>query len=317
MLTLTIAQIAELAGPEPDSDLTNAPGAPQVSRVAAIGDATPDALVFAQDESSLAAALASSAGIILAPRKLVSGQPAAQDPRILAVPDPRYVFALAAKTLAPKREASIHPSASVHPTATLGARAKIGAQAVVEAGVALGDDVTLGSGVVLCTGTTLGSRVVVQAGAVLGGTGFGYATHPATGEHVLFPQQGSLVIEDDVEIGANTTIDRGALGETRIGAGTKIDNQVHIGHNCRIGRNVLIAAQVGISGSCTVGDGVVMAGQVGLGDHVTIGPGVILGGASGVFPGKRLEGPGQMFMGVPAEPLKDYLKSIARVRRLK
>jgi UDP-3-O-[3-hydroxymyristoyl] glucosamine N-acyltransferase len=219
--------------------------------------------------------------------------------------------------LVTKQAASIHPSASVHPTATLGARAQIGAQAVVEAGVTLGDDVTLGSGVVLCTGTTLGSRVVVQAGAVLGGAGFGYATHPATGEHVLFPQQGTLVIEDDVEIGANTTIDRGALGETRIGAGTKIDNQVHIGHNCRIGRNVLIAAQVGISGSCTIGDGVVMAGQVGLGDHVTIGPGVILGGASGVFPGKRLEGPGQMFMGVPAEPLKDYLKSIARVRRLK
>jgi len=322
MPTLTMAEIAKLAGLEPDSHPAKLPGGPQVSRVSAIGDATPDALVFAQDESSLAAALASSAGIILAPgklapRKLVAGNAAEQDPRVLGVPDPRYVFALAAKALAPPCTGSIHPSASIHPTSTLGARAQIGAQAVVEAGVTLGDGVTLGSGVVLCTGTTLGSRVVVQAGAVLGGAGFGYATHPATGEHVLFPQQGTLVIEDDVEIGANTTIDRGALGETRIGAGTKIDNQVHIGHNCRIGRNVLIAAQVGISGSCTIGDGVVMAGQVGLGDHVTIGPGVILGGASGVFPGKRLEGPGQMFMGVPAEPLKDYLKSIARVRRLK
>jgi UDP-3-O-[3-hydroxymyristoyl] glucosamine N-acyltransferase len=317
MSQLTFSQIVTLAGLEPDSHLTKVSGGPLVSRVSAIGDATPDALVFAQDEPSLASALASSAGIILAPRKLVPGNASKNDPRVLAVPDPRYAFALAAKALSPPREASIHPSASVHPTATLGARAQIGAQAVVEAGVTLGDDVTLGSGVVLCTGTTLGSRVVVQAGAVLGGAGFGYATHPATGEHVLFPQQGTLVIEDDVEIGANTTIDRGALGETRIGAGTKIDNQVHIGHNCRIGRNVLIAAQVGISGSCTIGDGVVMAGQVGLGDHVTIGPGVILGGASGVFPGKRLEGPGQMFMGVPAEPLKNYLKSIARVRRLK
>jgi UDP-3-O-[3-hydroxymyristoyl] glucosamine N-acyltransferase len=321
MPTLTISQIAELAGLEPGSHHGKVSRGPQVSRVAAIGDATPNALVFAQDEPALAAALASSAGIILAPRKLVASNaaehPSKQDPRVLAVDAPRYVIALAAKALAPPRTASIHPSASVHPTAILGARAHIGAQAVVEAGVTLGDDVTLGSGVVLCTGTTLGSWVVVQAGAVLGGAGFGYATHPRTGEHVLFPQQGTLVIEDDVEIGANTTIDRGALGETRIGAGTKIDNQVHIGHNCRIGRNVLIAAQVGISGSCTVGDGVVMAGQVGLGDHVTIGPGVILGGASGVFPGKRLEGPGQMFMGVPAEPLKDYLKSIARIRRLK
>ena len=317
MPQLTIRQIAELAGLEPESHPAKVPGGPQVSRVSAIGDAAPDALVFAQDESSLAAALASSAGVILAPRKLVAANSAEQDPRVLAVDVPRYVFALAAKALGPPGAASIHPSASIHPTANLGARAQVGAQAVVEAGVTLGDDVTLGSGVVLCSGTTLGSRLVVQAGAVLGGAGFGYATHPATGEHVLFPQQGTLVIEDDVEIGANTTIDRGALGETRIGAGTKIDNQVHIGHNCRIGRNVLIAAQVGISGSCTIGDGVVMAGQVGLGDHVTIGPGVILGGASGVFPGKRLEGPGQMFMGVPAEPLKDYLKSIARVRRLK
>jgi UDP-3-O-[3-hydroxymyristoyl] glucosamine N-acyltransferase len=128
---------------------------------------------------------------------------------------------------------------------------------------------------------------------------------------------GRLVIEDDVEIGANTTIDRGALGETRIGKGTKIDNQVHIGHNCVIGKNVVIAAQVGISGSCVVEDGAVLAGQVGLGDHVEIGPGVILGGASGVFPGKRIEGPGQMFMGVPAVPLREYLKTEAKVRRLK
>jgi len=322
MPTLTLAQISKLAGLEMDFQSAAVAGVSKVGRVAAIGDAGPDALVFAQDEGSLAAALASGAGVILAPRKLVAGNATEgnateKDPRVLGVQDPRFAFALCARALARPRVASVHPSASVHPTATLGARAQIGAQAVVEAGVVLGEDVTLGSGVVLCTGTTLGSRVVVQAGAVLGGMGFGYATHPATGEHVLFPQQGTLVIEDDVEIGANTTIDRGALGETRIGAGTKIDNQVHIGHNCRIGRNVLIAAQVGLSGSCTIGDGVVMAGQVGLGDHVTIGPGVILGGASGVFPGKRLEGPGQMFMGVPAEPLKDYLKSIARVRRLK
>jgi UDP-3-O-[3-hydroxymyristoyl] glucosamine N-acyltransferase len=198
----------------------------------------------------------------------------------------------------------------------LGERIRIGAGAVIEADVRMGDDTVVASGAVVQRGVILGSRVVVQAGAVLGATGFGYVRDPATGEHLLFPQQGSLVIEDDVEIGANTTIDRGALGETRIGRGTKIDNQVHIGHNCRIGRDVLIAAQVGISGSCTIEDGAVLAGQVGLGDHVTIGPGVILGGSSGVFPGKRLEGPGQMFMGIPAEPLKAYLKTIAWVRRM-
>ena len=132
-----------------------------------------------------------------------------------------------------------------------------------------------------------------------------------------FPQQGSLVIEDDVEIGANTTIDRGALGETRIGRGTKIDNLVHIGHNCIIGKNVIIAAQVGLSGSCTIDDDVIIAGQVGLGDHVHIGPGVILGGQSGVYPGKHVEGPGQIFAGTPAEPRTEYLRSLARIRRLK
>jgi UDP-3-O-[3-hydroxymyristoyl] glucosamine N-acyltransferase len=237
---------------------------------------------------------------------------------VLVVKEPRYAFAVCARALTEARTSSeVHASAVIDPTAKVGDRVRIGARAVVEAGVTLGDDVEIAAGAVILRGVEIGHRVVVQAGAVLGATGFGYVRDAKTGEHLLFPQQGRLVIEDDVEIGANTTIDRGALGETRIGRGTKIDDQVHIGHNCRIGRNVLMASQVGISGSCVVEDGAVLAGQVGLGDHVHIGPGVILGGAAGVFPGKHLEGPGQMFMGVPAEPLKDYLKTIARVRRLK
>jgi UDP-3-O-[3-hydroxymyristoyl] glucosamine N-acyltransferase len=257
--------------------------------------------------------MATPAGLILS--RSVGTQP---DDRVLVVKDPRYAFALCAKALAGVMEGSeIHPSAVVDASAKLGERAKIGARAVVEADVILGDDVEIAAGAIILRGVEIGNRVVVQSGAVLGATGFGYARDARTGEHLLFPQQGRLVIEDDVEIGANTTIDRGALGETRIGRGTKIDNQVHIGHNCRIGRNVLMAAQVGISGSCIVEDGAVLAGQVGLGDHVHIGPGVILGGAAGVFPGKHVEGPGEMFMGVPAEPLKDYLKTIARIRRLK
>jgi UDP-3-O-[3-hydroxymyristoyl] glucosamine N-acyltransferase len=194
---------------------------------------------------------------------------------------------------------------------------RIGAGAVVEADVTLGDDVSIASGATVLRGVEIGSRVVVQAGAVLGATGFGYVRSAKTGEYLLFPQQGKLVIEDDVDIGANTTIDRGALGETRIGCGTKIDNLVHIGHNCRIGKNVVIAAQVGISGSCVVEDGAVLAGQVGISDHCHIGPGVILGGQAGVFRGKSVDGPGEVFAGTPAEPIKEYLKSMARVRRLK
>ncbi|MGD0889328.1 MAG: UDP-3-O-(3-hydroxymyristoyl)glucosamine N-acyltransferase, partial [Acidobacteriaceae bacterium] len=160
-----------------------------------------------------------------------------------------------------------------------------------------------------------GDRVLVQAGAVLGATGFGYARNSATGEYIAFPQQGTLTIEDDVEIGANSTIDRGALGETRIGAGTKIDNLVHIAHNCVVGRNVVIASQTGISGSCVIEDGAVLGGQVGLGEHAHIGPGVILGGGAGVLSHKKVRGPGQVFWGRPARPLKQYLRDLARLSR--
>ncbi len=300
-----------------------------ITQVSGLEGATADAVVFAGDERMLEQAMASQTGLILVGERVWktvcaegSGPkgrtPRNTDSRLLVVKDPRFAFALCGKALRrPRMGSEVHPSAVVDPSARLGERLKIGARAVIEADVTLGDDVEVAAGAVILEGVVIGSRVVVQAGAVLGAIGFGYARNPQTGEHLLFPQQGKLVIEDDVEVGANTTIDRGALGETRIGQGTKIDDQVHIGHNCRIGKNVLMASQVGISGSCVVEDGAVLAGQVGLGDHVHIGPGVILGGASGVFPGKHLVGPGQMFMGVPAEPLKEYLKTVARVRRLK
>jgi len=284
-----------------------------VTRVSAVDAANEDAIVFAVDAAALDAALASKAGLVLARKDAETG-----DGRVLKVRDPKYAFAVCGAALAvPDDGPMVHPSASIDASAKVGAGTRVGAGVVIEANAVVGEECSIGSRVTICAGATLGNRVVVLPGAVLGSTGFGYVRNPETGEYRLFPQQGRLVIEDDVEIGANTTIDRGALGETRIGRGTKIDNQVHIGHNCTIGKNVVIAAQVGISGSCVVGDGVVMAGQVGLGDHVTIGPGVILGGASGVFPMKHLEGPGQLFMGVPAEPIKDYLKSLAKVRRLK
>jgi len=159
--------------------------------------------------------------------------------------------------------------------------------------------------------------VVVHAGAVLGADGFGYVRDQTSGEYTQFPQQGTLVIEDDVEIGANTTIDRGALEETRIGRGTKLDNLIHIGHNCSIGRNVVIAAQSGISGSSAVGDGAILGGQVGMGDHAMVGPGVILGGQAGILPKKKLLGPGIVFWGTPAKPVRQYLKELAMLARLK
>lgn len=282
------------------------------SRLSDYEDAGADSIVFAQDQQALGKALASAAGLILAPL----GDADDRRERVMRVKDPKHAFALCGRWLDGFTVAKVHPLAIIDAAASVGYGTSVGAGAVIEVGAVVGARCSIGSNVTIYGSTVIGDDVVVQAGAVLGAMGFGYV-RGEDGSYVRFPQQGRLVIEDKVEIGANTTIDRGALGETRIGRGTKIDNQVHIGHNCRIGKNVVIAAQVGISGSCVVENGAVLAGQVGLGDHVSIGPGVILGGASGVFPGKRLEGPGQMFMGVPAEPLKDYLKTVARVRRLK
>jgi UDP-3-O-[3-hydroxymyristoyl] glucosamine N-acyltransferase len=198
----------------------------------------------------------------------------------------------------------------------IGEGTSIGPGVVIAPRVTIGRNCQIFPNVVIFPDVMIGDNCVVQSGAVLGAIGFGYVRNPETGEYLQFPQQGVLVIEDNVDIGANTTIDRGALEETRIGAGTKIDNQVHIAHNCRIGRNVVIAAQVGMSGSCTIEDGAILGGQVGLGERVTIGRGVILGGAAGVYPGSSVHGPGQVFSGIPAQPVKDQMREMATIRRL-
>jgi UDP-3-O-[3-hydroxymyristoyl] glucosamine N-acyltransferase len=151
---------------------------------------------------------------------------------------------------------------------------------------------------------------------VLGSDGFGYVRDRKSGRYEKFPQVGRLVIEDDVEIGANTTIDRGALAETRIRRGTKIDNLVHIGHNCQIGEDVVIAAQTGLSGSITIENSVVLGGQVGIGEHARIEEGVMLGGQGGVLPNKILRGKGVAFWGTPAQPVRAYLKQLATLARL-
>jgi UDP-3-O-[3-hydroxymyristoyl] glucosamine N-acyltransferase len=283
--------------------------AAEIVRVAAPESASADSVVFAASADALASALASAAGLVLASAKL-----AAEDPRVMRVPDARLAFAVVAQHLRPMVSAEIDPTAHIAPSAKLSDRVSIGPGAVIGEAVTIGTQCTIGARVVIEAGVVLGDRVQVQAGAVLGSCGFGYARRP-DGSYLLFPQQGALVIEDDVEIGANTTIDRGALGETRIGAGTKIDNLVHIGHNVRIGRNVIIAAQTGISGSSVVEDGAILGGQVGMGEHAIVGPGVILGGGAGVLSNKKLYGAGQVFWGRPARPLKQYLRDLARLSR--
>jgi UDP-3-O-[3-hydroxymyristoyl] glucosamine N-acyltransferase len=306
---LTLQQLAVALGAELIGD-----GAVYIERVTSVSQADGHSLVFAENPAALHTALVSAAGAVLARDAASPGKP------ILRVRNPRLAFALAARLLQPTNP--VDAATRIHPSAVIGEGAVIAESCCIDAACVVGEGVTLGHGthlyprVVLYPGTVVGERVIVHAGAVLGADGFGYVPDPATGEYTQFPQQGMLVIEDDVEIGANTTIDRGALEETRIGRGTKIDNLVHIGHNVRIGRNVVIAAQTGISGSCVIGDGAVLGGQVGMGDHAEIGPGVIVGGGAGILPHKKLLGPGKLFWGKPARPVQQHLREQATLARL-
>lgn len=308
-----------------------------ISGVASIASAGPHDLVFIEDEKMLSAALQSKAAGIIAPESLA--EELSKSPKqILFCAQPKLAFARAAKFVTEQRmqdqQLGVHPSAIVHQDAKIGlgasigphsvihARAEIGARTRIASGVTIGVGVSIGkegmihANVSIYPGTRLGDRVIIHAGAVLGSDGFGYVRDNASGTYEKFPQIGRLEIHDDVEIGANSTIDRGALDATVIGRGTKLDNLVHIGHNVQVGENVVIAAQTGISGSCVIEDAAIIGGQVGLGDHVTIGTGVILGSKSGVLTGKIVRGKGEVYWGVPARPLKQHLKQLAALSRL-
>ena len=214
--------------------------------------------------------------------------------------------------------AHVAPDASVGPFAVVGEGARIGARtilrphATVGRGAEIGDDCVIHARVSIRERVRIGNRVVIQDGAVIGSDGFGFARTPE-GTHHKIPQIGGVVIEDDVEIGANTTIDRPAVGETRIGAGTKIDNLVQIAHGVAIGRNTLLAAQVGIAGSATLEDSVTLAGQVGVAGHLTIGKGAIATAQTGIP--NSVEA-GALVSGYPAIPNRDWLKSSAVFRKL-
>ena len=315
---MTVAEIAHFLQATADRGLEDRESA-SLSGVSAPQQALAEHVVFAQDAASLRQALASEAGVILASEALRSEAALLENSdlsRVLWVANARLSFARLGERFRSVLERSeIHASALISPLALLGVRVRIGPGVVIEDDVHIGDGCELGARVVVHAGTHLGRDVVVKAGAVLGSAGFGFVRDASSGAYVPFPQKGRLVIEDEVGIGANSTIDRGALGETRIGRGTKIDNLVHIAHNCTLGSNVVIAAQTGIAGSSMIGDGAVIAGQVGIADHVTIGAGVILGAKAGVPSNKNLQGPGEVFWGIPARPLQQYLKELARLKR--
>jgi UDP-3-O-[3-hydroxymyristoyl] glucosamine N-acyltransferase len=254
------------------------------------------------------------------------------DKSLIQVADPLTAFIAIVRHLHGKperRPAGIDRLASIDPTATIGEGASISPFVRVEAGAAigtrcrlhsgvvigadcrLGDDVVLYPNVVLYDGTVLGDRVIVHANTVLGADGFGYRFQ--AGRHVKVPQLGYVEVGSDVEIGACTTVDRGTFQATRVGAGTKIDNLVQVGHNCKIGTHNILVSQVGIAGSTSTGNYVVMAGQVGVCDHVHIGDGAVIGAKAGVT---KDVAPGQRMLGAPAAPERDQKRVLMTLERL-
>ena len=252
---------------------------------------------------------------------------------ILEVADPKLGFAKAAALLLekPPVAASIHPTAIISAEADLAADVMVGPYVIIEDGVRIGAGTSVGAfcflgraaavgencclhpHVTLYAGARLGSRVEVHSGTVIGSDGFGYVF--GEGRHWKFPQIGTVEIGDDVEIGANTTIDRGSLESTRIGSGVKIDNLVQIAHNVQIGEQSILAAQTGVSGSSMLGKGVVVGGQVGIADHCVLEDGSVAGAQAGIPSGKAIRR-GQTVWGTPARPLEKFKKQYAWFARL-
>jgi UDP-3-O-[3-hydroxymyristoyl] glucosamine N-acyltransferase len=304
-------------------------GARRLTGAAMLEEAGPEHLAFVAGPKYFEAGARSNAGCIIAPREFQhsGGQ------TVIESPQPRAHFAQALTLLYPARK--IHPG--VHPTASIeegaridpsaeigpfvfigrgacvGAGTRVGPGSVVEAGSEIGGGCILHARVSVYERVTIGARCVIHSGAVIGADGFGFEM--AGGAYRKLPQVGRVAIGNDVEIGANTCIDRATLGVTTIGAGTKLDNMVHIAHNCRIGEHVVIAAQTGLAGGVTIGDYAVVGGQVGMGDKARIEAKAIIGSGAGILTSKIVRA-GEPVWGTPARPLRQYLEQLATLSRL-
>ncbi len=312
---MTVSEIARLLGGEVHGDASR-----EIRGVASLENAGLKQLSFVEGTRAQSQAVSSRAGCIL-----VAGGVSLAGKTTIAVAHPKVAFIRAAEALLPRPAPTpgIHPTAIISPKAQLAPDVGIGAHAVVEAGAMIGEGTRLDAGVFLGAGVKVGSgcifhprvtvypgarignRVILHAGVVIGSDGFGYVF--AEGRHLKFPQVGGVVIEDGVEIGSNSTVDRGSLGTTVIGRGTKIDNLVQIAHNVRIGQHCVIAAQTGISGSAEIGDYVVLAGQVGVADRVRIEDNAVVGAQAGILPGKVVRR-GATMWGTPARSLAEFKK---------
>lgn len=284
----------------------------EITSVADIATASKGQIAFLEKPDSLPE---TSASCVIVPAKSVPPAVTGGDFTLIAVQNPKLAFAKIAAVLHPPKSQNprIHPSAVVSVSAQIGENTQIGAGTMVGENVTIGTNCVLHPNVVIEDGCTLGNNVILHAGVVIGADGFGYVKDESN-EYVKFPQIGTVVIEDNVEIGANTCIDRGALGGTRIGEGTKIDNLVQVGHNVSIGKRCVIAAQTGISGSVVIEDDCVIGGQVGFGDHVRVQSGAVIGSQAGILPGKIVR-PG-VWWGTPIQPLDEYKRQNAHIKGL-
>jgi UDP-3-O-[3-hydroxymyristoyl] glucosamine N-acyltransferase len=330
-MSVTIRQLAALVQGQVHGDSERVIVAARPLTEAGAGDVT-----FIESEKHAHFLHNCKASAIVLPPSLVVRRPEgplpADAPTFIEVKDPLAAFIILMRHFRGPEQVpatGIDPRAEVHPTAQLGprvsvspfacigagsvigARCRIHAGAVIGRNCKLGDDVILHPHAVLYDDTVLGHRVIVHSHAVLGADGFGYRLQD--GSHVKIPQFGSVAIGDDVEIGAGTTIDRGTFLITRIGAGTKLDNQVQIGHNCQIGKHNLIVSQVGIAGSCSTGDYVIIAGQVGIVDHLHIGDGAMIGARAGLH---RDVKPGERILGAPGRPEAEAKRILLSLEKL-
>lgn len=324
MAELSVAQIARLA----EGRVLGDPEA-LVGGVAPLESAGPGDLAFVANPRYLPYLQGTRAGAVLVPETLAEQAPE-RLPRVV-VRDAHVALyrVLPALYPRPSEPAEIHPTAVIDPGAELGSEVSVGPYAVIGAGCRVGDRTRIGAHVTLGAGVRLGSdcvvhpnasfypgvvtgdRCVVHSGARLGREGFGFVW--AEGGHRKVPQVGGCVLGDDVEVGTNVTIDRGSIGDTVVGSGTKIDSLVHLGHNVRVGKHVILVAQVGISGSTSVGDGAVLGGQVGVQGHVSIGAGARIGGQAGVLGDVPA---GETWSGYPARPHKEALRAMGALFKL-
>jgi UDP-3-O-[3-hydroxymyristoyl] glucosamine N-acyltransferase len=324
MPELTISEIARLAGGE-----ILGPSGGTVTGVAPLQSAGPEELSFVANPRYLPYLHDCRAGAVLVPVALAERAP--ERLTRIVVADPHIALYRILPHLYPPTEevVGIHPTAVVDPTAEIGAGATVSPHVVIGAGTRIGERCSIGAGTVIGDGCILGAetvvyphvtiyagvrvgdRCVVHSGARLGRDGFGFVW--ADGGHRKVPQIGGCVIEDDVEVGCNATIDRGSIGDTVVGRGTKMDNMVHLGHNVQVGRHSLLTAQVGIAGSTRLGDGVVLGGQAGIGGHLEIGAGARVGGQAGVTGDVPA---GESYSGYPARPHREALRAQGALFRL-